>query len=116
MPGLRSASLKIWTFPALGRTGAGSWPKRKEQHAAATASAANFCMGTILVTDAGTPCWLPFIIVQIFKERESGMQKLGRITFADRYRPDCSRRRGLDRVRRAAADVMGHVVARPHLR
>src|SRR5277367_826807 len=60
MPGLRSASLKIWTFPALGRTGAGSCAKRKEQHAADTASAANFCMGTILVTDTGIRCLFPY--------------------------------------------------------
>src|ERR1700686_3287057 len=40
MPGLMSASLKIWTFPALGRTGAGAWPNVRDEKANATARAA----------------------------------------------------------------------------
>ena len=49
MPGLRSDSLKIWTFPAFGQTGAGSgdWEKRDEQSASDT-SAASLNMGPSL--------------------------------------------------------------------
>src|SRR5580698_10036592 len=101
MPGLRSASLKIWTFPALGRTGAGSCAKRKEQHAADTASAANFCMGTILVTDTGIRCLFPYYDPDFREAGREALHSVGRVRFADRYRPGCSRRRGPDRVRRA---------------
>jgi hypothetical protein len=60
--------LKIWTLPALGRTGAGSWPNIEKEHAAATANAANFCMGTILVAACTYSVLLVSIMVQIFEE------------------------------------------------
>src|SRR5271154_4294818 len=44
IPGFRSASLKISTLPALGRTGAGSWARTTKEHANATTSAADFGM------------------------------------------------------------------------
>src|SRR5271170_4182413 len=51
MPGLMSASLKISTFPVLGRTGAdsGAGAAKTDVHASATEWAANF-MGPSLTT------------------------------------------------------------------
>src|ERR1700694_3665065 len=76
IPGLISASLKIWTFPALGRTGTGVWANVRDEQATATARAANFCIGPSLHFRMRSTIWgaVP-IIVQIFKEWETNFQR-----------------------------------------
>src|SRR5713226_5896058 len=111
IPGLISASLKIWTFPALGRTGTGAWANVRDEQANATARATNFCIGPSLYFRMRTLLGAVPIIVQIFKEWEtfSGtFRATPEARVADRCDPGCSRRRDLDpiqpAVRRAAAD------------
>src|ERR1700731_4800710 len=98
IPGLRSASLKIWTLPALGRMGvAGSWLKTTKEHARATASAANFCMGPSLILLMKHLSAFP-IIVQIFDQRERVVLGISS-TAEGRCGSDCSRPRDPDPTR-----------------
>src|SRR5579864_496442 len=68
MPGLMSASLKIWTFPALGRTGAGAWPNTRDEQANATARAANFCIGPSLYFRMRSTIWVLFLLSSRFSK------------------------------------------------
>src|SRR5579864_1106673 len=68
MPGLMSASLKIWTFPALGRTGAGAWPNMRDEQANAPARAANFCIGPSLYFRMRSTIWVLFLLSSRFSK------------------------------------------------
>ena len=66
----------------LGTDGRGAlptcWPNIRQEHAAATANAANFCMGTILVTAyAPTVCCLSLLSSRFSKSGRADFQRAG---------------------------------------